>query len=62
MAKPCLMALSVCDEIHRRFTGLLNLTHCKIQRATNSPSRPASVAITASPTSFRLANAAIAFN
>ena len=51
-AKPSLIALSVTDEIHRRLIGLLIRTLSIIQRATSSPSRPASVATIISFTSF----------
>ena len=47
------MALSVCEEIHSRFAGLLQPAFIMIQRATSSPSRPASVAMTRSLTSPR---------
>jgi len=51
-AKPSLIALSVTEEIHNRLIGLLLLTLSIIQRATNSPSLPASVATMISLTSF----------
>ena len=47
------MALSVCDEIHRRLVGFLQPALAMIQRATSSPSRPASVAIISSAMSPR---------
>ena len=59
---PCLTALSVCEEIQRRVTFLFACTYCNIQRATNSPSRPASVAITISFMSFLLTRLSIVFN
>ena len=40
------MALSVWEEIHSRFTGLRHPAFSRIQRATSSPSLPASVAMT----------------
>ena len=52
-AKPWRMALSVTEEIHRRFMGFFTPAFLIIQRATNSPSRPASVAITMSLMSLR---------
>lgn len=39
------MALSVWDEIQSRFAGLFQPALAMIQRATSSPSRPASVAM-----------------
>ena len=48
---PSFIALSVLDDIQRRFNGLFVLHFCNIHLATNSPSRPASVAITIFPTS-----------
>ena len=44
-AKPSRMALSVTEEIQRRFTGLLLPAFFKISLATSSPSLPASVAM-----------------
>ena len=40
-----MIALSVTDEIHKRFKGFLQFAFSKINLATNSPSRPASVAM-----------------
>ncbi len=53
LANPSLIALSVTEEIHKRFKGFLIFTLSSIQRATNSPSRPASVAMIISLTSLR---------
>ena len=50
-AKPSRIALSVTDEIHKRFMGLLLPAFLSISLATSSPSRPASVAMMISPTS-----------
>src|SRR5699024_940296 len=48
---PSRIALSVTDDIHNRFIGFFTCALSRIQRATNSPSLPASVAITTSVTS-----------
>ena len=50
---PALIALSVTEEIQSRLIGFLHPDFSNIQRATNSPSLPASVAIIISFTSFR---------
>src|SRR5690606_8123617 len=52
-ANPCLIALSVTEEIHKRLIGLRVFDFSMIHLATSSPSRPASVAIIISCTSFR---------
>ena len=49
---PSLMALSVTDEIQSRLIGFRHPVFSRISLATSSPSRPASVAIMISPTSF----------
>ena len=46
------MALSVTEEIQRRFKGFLAPAFLRISLATSSPSRPASVAMMIPPTSF----------
>ena len=51
--KPSRMALSVWEEIHSRLAGPFHPAFSRIHRATSSPSRPASVAMTSSPTSPR---------
>src|SRR5690625_4739044 len=51
--KPSRIALSVTDEIHNRLIGFFTRALSIIQRATSSPSLPASVAIMMSFTSFR---------
>src|SRR3712207_3503837 len=48
---PFLIALSVTEDIHRRLMGFFMCALSIIHLATNSPSRPASVAITISFTS-----------
>src|SRR5699024_2219668 len=48
---PSRIALSVTDDIHNRFIGFFTCALSRIQRATNSPSLPAYVAITPSVTS-----------
>ena len=53
LANPSRIALSVCEEIQRRRAGLFQPAFFMIQRATSSPSRPASVAIISSETSLR---------
>src|SRR5699024_8918878 len=47
------MALLVTEEIHKRLHGLFERASLRIQRATSSPSLPASVAIITSAISFR---------
>ena len=49
---PSFMALSVAEEIQSLFKGFLHPAFIRIKRATSSPSRPASVAMTISFTSF----------
>ncbi len=51
-AKPSRIALSVTEEIQSLFTGFLQPAFFRISLATSSPSRPASVAMITSPTSF----------
>ena len=47
------MALSVWEEIHSRVAGFFQPAFSMIHRATSSPSRPESVAMTSSDTSPR---------
>src|SRR5699024_11586990 len=54
--------LSVTEEIHKRFIGLFIFALEITQRATSSPSRPASVATIISLTSFRLSWLLIVLN
>ena len=62
LAKPSRMAASVWEEIHRRLKGFFQLARAMIQRATSSPSRPASVAITSSLMSERCISSFTAAN
>src|SRR5699024_1565961 len=59
---PSRMALSVTEDIHNRFTGFLTRALSSIQRATNSASLPASVAMTTSLTSCRFSCAFTVLN
>ena len=52
-ANPSLIALSVTEEIQSLLIGLWQFAFSRIHLATSSPSRPASVAMMISPTSFR---------
>lgn len=65
-SKPSRMAWGVMLCSHRRRTGLANVplappAYCSIRRKINSPSRPASQALTSSVTSLRLACLTTAF-
>ena len=53
LEKPSFMALSVTEEIQSRLIGFLQPAFIRMNLATSSPSRPASVAMTMSFTSFR---------
>ncbi|MPM93700.1 hypothetical protein SDC9_140842 [bioreactor metagenome] len=62
LANPSLIARSVWEDIHSRFAGFLKSAFNMIHRATSSPSRPESVAITRSDISPLFIRACTALN